>query len=212
MKHFDEKQWIDFVNQTLTTGQRTEMQRHLDAPCVQCAAMVTLWQRVRTAGLAERSYQPPDGAVRALKAAFEASGRRAGRKRAGSVIQALFDSFLQPAPAGARSPRGRVRQVLYRAEPYQIDVQIETTPSGARLLITGQVLDVTHAETVARRIPIVLSNGKGNVVRTFTNEHGEFEGVVEDSGDVELSFVGTNYQPTVITLRDALGRRPGGAQ
>ncbi|HUJ39259.1 MAG TPA: hypothetical protein VLW54_01835 [Candidatus Acidoferrales bacterium] len=212
MKHFEAEEWIDFVNDTLTSGRREEMQRHLDAPCLRCGAMVSLWHRVRKAGQVERSYQPPDGAVRALKAAFEASGRRAGRKRVGSVIQTLFDSFLQPAPSGARSARGRVRQVLYRAEPYQIDVQIETTPSGARLLITGQVLDVTHAETVARRIPVVLSNGKGSVVRTFTNEHGEFEGVVEDSGDVELSFVGNNYQPTVITLRDALGRRPGGAQ
>jgi hypothetical protein len=211
MKHFENEEWIDFVNQTLTSAKRTEVQRHLDTGCSRCGAAAAIWQRVRKTSATEHSFQPPDGAVRAIKAVFDASGRSRRKKKAG-VIQTLFDSFLQPALAGARSSGSRVRQVLYRAEPYQIDVQIEGTPSGQRLMITGQVLDLLHAETVGREIPVVLSNGRGNVVRTVTNEHGEFEGVVEDSGDLELSFIGVNYQPTVITLRDALGSRSGGAR
>ncbi len=211
MKHFENEHWIDFVNQTLTGAKREEMQRHLDEGCKACGTAAALWQRVRQAGTVERGYQPPDGAVRAIKAVFEASGRSRQKHRV-SALKILFDSFLQPAPAGARSSGSRVRQVLYRAEPYQIDVQIEATPSGQRLIVTGQVLNVSHAETVGREIPVVLSNGRGQVVRTVTNEHGEFEGVVEDSGDLELSFVGANYRPTVISLRDALGSKSGGGR
>jgi hypothetical protein len=211
MKHFENKEWIDFVNQTLTTAKRTEMQRHVDAGCSACAAAAAIWKRVRLAGAVERDCRPPDGAVRAIKAAFEVSGRSREKNRA-SALKLLFDSFLQPAPAGARSSGSRVRQVLYRAEPYQIDLQIEATPSGQRLIVTGQVLNVSNAETVGREIPVVLSNGRGQVVRTVTNEHGEFEGVVEDSGDLELSFVGANYRPTVISLRDALGSKQAGAR
>ena len=187
------------------------MQRHLDQGCKGCGTAAALWQRVREAGANERTFQPPEGAVRAIKTAFEASGH-SRKKTAASVIETLFDSFLQPALAGARSSGSRVRQVLYRAEPYQIDVQIEATPSGQRLIVTGQVLNISHAETVGREMPVVLSNGRGSVVRMVTNEHGEFEGVVEDSGDLELSFVGANYKPMVITLRDALGSRPGGVR
>jgi hypothetical protein len=212
MKHFENEEWIDFVNQKLPSAKHKQMQRHLDAGCSHCGAAAATWQRVREAGIVERSYQPPDGAVRAIKAAFEGSGRSAGRRKPSSVIETLFDSFLQPALAGARSSGSRTRQVLYRAEPYQIDVQIEATPSGQRLIVTGQVLNVSHAETVAREIPVVLSNGRGQVVRTITNEHGEFEGVVEDTGDLELSFVGANYRPTVISLRDALGCKQAGAR
>jgi len=212
MKHIANEDWIDFVNHTLTSGRREELQHHLESGCARCAATMAFWKRVRTTGVAERTYQPPEGAVRALKAAFEASGRSVRRKRAASAVQMLFDSFLEPALVGTRSAGTRMRQILYRAAPYQIDVQIEGTPSGRRLLVTGQVIDVTHAQTAGREIPIVLSNGRGNVVRTVTNEHGEFEGVVEDSGDLELSFVGTDYRPTVITLRDALGRGSGGAR
>jgi hypothetical protein len=211
MKHFRNEDWIDLVNQTLSGEKRTELQRHLDEGCERCGAAAGLWQRVRQAGTSENNYQPPDGAVRAVKAAFEASGRSRKKKPTG-VLQTLFDSFLQPALAGARSSGARVRQVLYRADPYQIDVQIETTPSGQRLIVTGQVLNVVHASTVGREISVVLSNRRGSVVRTVTNEHGEFEGVVEDSGDLELSFIGANYQPTVITLRDAMGCRAGGAR
>ena len=209
MKHFRNEDWIDFVNQSLSAGKLDEMQRHL-AGCKSCVAAAELWQRVRQAGASERAFQPPDGPVRAIKAAFGASGCSRKQKPSG-VFDILFDSFLQPAMAGARSSGGRMRQVLYRAEPYQIDVQIEATPSGQRLVITGQVLDAAQSQAGARGIPIVLSNRRGSVVRTMTNEHGEFEGIVEDSGDLDLSFIGANHQPMVITLRDAL-RTSGGAR
>lgn len=211
MKHFQDREWIDFVNQTLTSANRTEMQSHLDRGCKGCGRAAALWQRMRQAGATERSYQPPHGAVRAIKAAFGASGR-SRKKHAASLLEVLFDSFLQPALAGARSTGSRVRHVLYRAEPYQIDMQIQGTPSGERLIVTGQVLNVAQATTVGRQLPVMLSNGRGSVVRMLTNEHGEFEGVLEDSGDLELSFVGANYKPMVITLRDALGSRSGGAR
>jgi hypothetical protein len=212
MKHFENEEWIDFVKHTLPSAKHTEMQRHLDTGCSRCGAAAALWGHVRRAGQVERNYQPPNGAVRAIKAAFEASGRSAGKRKKASVIETLFDSLLQPAFAGVRASGNRTRQVLYRAEPYQIDLQIEATPSGKRLIVTGQVLDLCHAETVGREIPVVLSNGRGNVIRTVTNEHGEFEGVVEDTGDLELSFVGAHYQPTVIILRDALGGKAAGVQ
>lgn len=211
MKHFVNEEWIDFVNQTLTSAKRTEMQRHLDSGCSRCGEAAAIWQRMKEAVRVERNNQPPEGAVRAIKAAFEASGRSRTKKPAG-VLETLFDSFRQPALAGARASGMRTRQVLYRAEPYEIDVQIEATPSGQRLVVTGQVLNVSRAETVGREIPVLLSNGRGQVVRTVTNEHGEFEGVLEDSGNVELTFVGANYQPTMISLRDALGGKGAGAR
>src|SRR5713226_7492556 len=55
----------------------------------------------------------------------------------GGLIQLLFDSFSQPALAGARSAAMRIRQMLYRAEPYQIDIQIEAQPERNRLVVTG---------------------------------------------------------------------------
>jgi hypothetical protein len=212
MRHFAKEEWIDFVNQTVTAEKQTEMQRHLTDGCAPCATAAGLWQRVRKAAAAERKYQPPAGAIRMVKAAFVTSGLAASAGKARRAFEKLFDSFRQPALAGARSSGSRVRQVLYRAEPYQVDVQIENTPHGNSMVVTGQLLDVTHAETVGREIPVVLSNGHGGIVRTVTNEFGEFGGVLEDSGDLELSFVGQGHKPMVISLRDALGRKSRGAR
>jgi len=211
VKHFAREEWIDFVNQTLPAARQTEMQGHLDDGCEHCAKAAGLWQRVRQAARAERNYQPPAGIVRAVKAAFVAS-REAGKEKGRSRVELLFDSFLQPAPAGARSSGAGERQLSYRAEPYQIDVQIEATPHDSRLVVTGQLLDLSNANTVGRGILVELSNGRGNVVRTVTNEFGEFSGVLEDSDDLQIAFTGENYKPTIISLRDAVGRRSRGAR
>jgi hypothetical protein len=209
-KHYGTAQWIDFVNERITSAKRTEMQQHLEGGCAGCAKEATAWQRVRQSAVAEASYQPPADTLRVVKAAFGGSELVAGRKRRRSAVELLFDSLLQPVLQGARSASSGMRQVLYRAEPYQIDVQIEATPSGRRLMVTGQVLDVTHAQTVGREIPVVLSNLRGETVRTLTNEFGEFNAQLENSGDLELSVVGVNCRPVVISLREALGRAAGG--
>ena len=214
MKHFSTNEWIDFVNERITNPQRTEMQQHLEEGCQRCAGTLGMWQRVRRAAASEAGFQPPDGALRTVKAAFAASGRaeaRSGGRRRGAV-ELLFDSLLQPALMGARSVQAGARQVLYRAEPYQIDVQIEPTPSGTRLMVTGQILDASREGTVARQVKVTLSNRKGSIAHMLTNEFGEFEGVVENSGDLELSFGGKRGQPVVISLRDTLARGAGGVQ
>jgi hypothetical protein len=211
-RHYGTVEWVDFVNERITNAKRTEMQHHLERGCAGCSKEVAAWQRVRQSALAEASYQPPAGTLRIVKAAFSGSELAAGKKSRRSAVELLFDSFLQPAVAGARSGGSGIRQVLYRAEPYQIDVQIEATPSGRRLMVTGQVLDVTHAQTVGREMAVVLSNLHGETVRTLTNEFGEFSAQLDNSGDLELSIAGAAHRPVVISLRDALGRAAGGRQ
>jgi hypothetical protein len=127
-----------------------------------------------------------------------------------SLIEVLFDSFLQPAVAGSRSVVIGTRQMLYRADPYQIDIQIEPKPGSNRLVITGQLLDLSHPGVIGRDIQVTLSNRRGNTVLAATNQFGEFSGEIENSGDLELSVPGEADQPIVISLRNALGKLPGG--
>jgi hypothetical protein len=121
----------------------------------------------------------------------------------------LFDSSLQPMVAGARSSGLGTRQMLYRAAPYQIDIQIEANPEGNRLTVTGQLLDISSPYVVGRDVKIILSNHRGNVIHTITNEFGEFRGEIENTGDLELSFFGQGDKSIVISLRNALGKLPG---
>jgi hypothetical protein len=210
MKHFSAQEWIDFVNHVIKGNQQEAMQRHLATGCKRCAETASLWQKVSKTAVAEASYQPPAGIVRLAKAEFATAGMAQPQKESRGVIEVLFDSFLQPAAAGARSVVIGTRQMLYRADPYQIDIQIEPKPGGHRLVITGQLLDLSHPGVIGRDILVTLSNGRGNTVIAGTSQFGEFSGEIENSGDLELTIPGEGDKPIVISLRNALGNLHGG--
>jgi hypothetical protein len=100
--------------------------------------------------------------------------------------------------------------MLYRADPYQVDIQIEAKPEGNRMVITGQLLDISRPDIVGPEIQVSFSNKRGSVVHAVTNKFGEFRGEIENSGDLELSFPRPDEKPIVISLRNALDRMPGG--
>ena len=209
MKHFTTEEWIDFVNQVTSPKQQIAMQKHLGTGCKRCQEKEALWQRVQNTATREATYQPSVADVRIAKAAFSAAGRAVRSNEKRGFVELLFDSSMQPLLAGACSGSLGSRQMLYRADPYQIDIQIEAKPEGDRLVVTGQLLDVSTPGIVGRDVKITLSNHRGNVVHTISNQFGEFSGEVENTGDLELSFPAHGDNPIVISLRNALGNLPG---
>jgi len=208
MEHFTTEKWIDFVNQAVDTSEKKSMEHHLKQGCKRCMKTVSLWQRVQQLAASEANYQPPKDAVRIAKATFAGAGLADQRKGAGSRIKVLFDSFLQPVFEGARSAGAGTRQMLYRADPFQIDVQLEAKPGGNRIVITGQLLNLNSPGIIAQDTRVVLSNMRGQIVHAVTNQFGEFSGELENSGDLQMTFTNPGSQPFVISLRDALGSLP----
>ena len=208
MEHFSVEKWIDFVNEAVTTNERELMDSHLHIGCKSCQQTVSLWKRVRSTAAAEGNYQPPESAVRIAKAAFAGGGLGSQKKRSESRVKVLFDSFLQPVLAGVRSAGAGTRQMLYRADPYQIDVQLEMKPSGNRVVVTGQLLNLSNPKVIAAGTRILVSNMQGDVVHAVANQFGEFSGEVKNSGDLQLTFATPSGEPIVISLREALGRLP----
>lgn len=208
MKHFTTEKWIDFVNQAVSRKDSEEMEKHLKEGCKSCQEAVSMWQRVQKSAVAEMNYQPPADTVRVVKAAFAAAGLKGQRKESRSRISVLFDSFLQPVIEGARSAATDSRQMLYRADPFQIDVQIEAKPGTNDLMVTGQLLDLTNPAIAGQNINVTLSNLRGHVVHAVSNRNGEFTCEIKNSGDLQITFAGGRGEPIVISLRDALGRMP----
>ena len=207
MKHLKVVEWNN-VSRNVVPGQRRKpIQNHPGAhrnPRNHYVKTPALWQKVANATAAEANYQPAAESVRVAKAAFAIASLTATDREVVRLAQLLFDSFSHPAPAGIRSAPTRIRQLLYRAQPYQIDLQIELRQETNRLVVTGQLLDVSHPEMIGRDVHVTLSNRRGSVVKTMTNQHGEFRGEVENSGDLEVSFAGTGGKPVVILLPKAL--------
>jgi hypothetical protein len=210
MKHVTTDEGIDLVNQVLSPSQRLALERHLECGCERCMRAITRWRRVRRIAAAEASYQPPKEAVRIAKAAFAGSPWARVRKASG-VIEVLFDSFLQPALEGVRSAGAGTRRMLYRADRFQVDLQIEAQ-GGGNVIVTGQLLDLNDPEVVGSHVPLMVSNMRGGVIRATTNQYGEFREEIEGTGDLELVFHGANDKPITISLHDVLGSQSGGKQ
>ena len=208
MEHFNVEKWIDFVNQAVTTNEKARMDKHFALGCQSCQATVSLWQRVRASAVVEGNYQPPESAVRIAKAAFSDVGLAQRKKGSASRVKVLFDSFLRPMLEGVRSAGAGTRQMLYRADPYQIDVQLEMKPGGNRIVVTGQLLNLSDPKIIAAGTRILVSNMHGDVVHTSANQFGEFSGELKNSGDLQLTFATPSGAPIVISLREALGRLP----
>jgi hypothetical protein len=207
MEHFTSEKWIDFVNQVVTTNENQLMEKHLKQGCQRCSETVSLWQRVRQSTISEANFQPPLAAVRIAKAAF-AGVEPARQGKAAGRLRVLFDSLVHPVLEGARSARANSRQMLYRADPFQIDLLVEVKPGGNRILVTGQILGLSNPETIVRDTRIFLSNMRGQAVVAVTNQFGEFCGEIENSGDIEMTFTSPDGKPIVISLPDALGHLP----
>jgi len=208
MEHFTTELWIDFVNQAVDSRKNQLMAQHLKQGCKRCEETVSLWQRVRQSAASEANYRPSEDVVRVAKATFAGAGLAGQRKGTGSRIKVLFDSFLQPVVEGARSAATATRQMLYRADPFQIDIQVEAKPEGNRIVVTGQLLNLSSPAIIGEGARIVLSNMRGHVVHAVTNQFGEFSGEIENSGDLQMTFASPGAQPIVISLRDALGSLP----
>ena len=202
MKHLKVVEWNHLLSHVPPGHQRKVMQ-----PCHGTSRnprAAALWQKVANTTAVEANYQPAAETVRVAKAAFAVASLTASGREVVRLAQLLFDSFSHPAPAGIRSAPTRIRQLLYRAQPYQIDLQIELRQESNRLVVTGQLLDVSHPDMIGRDVQVTLSNRRGSVVKTTTNQNGEFRGEVENSGDLEVSFSGGTAKPIVILLPKAL--------
>jgi hypothetical protein len=102
------------------------------------------------------------------------------------IAKLVFDSLSRPVIEGVRLTQSPVRQLLYRADAYSIDLQIahsEESVAG----VYGQVLreGETRFDSV-NGLRIELA-GEGLVLHsTLTNEMGEFEFAKVRQGDYEL--------------------------
>lgn len=204
MLQFRSFERVDFGSHLACGDRRKQTKEHQARDRKDHPETETLWQKVARSGAAEASYQPPPQKVRAVKSAFEMNGRAAGRRETGGLLRLLYDSFSQPALVGVRSGSLRIRQMLYRADPYQIDFQIESQLEQNRIVVTGQLVDLSHPEMVGRDVEVTISDGRESVIKTMTNQFGEFGGEVDNSGNLEITFVGRTGKPIVILLRGPL--------
>jgi hypothetical protein len=201
-KHFGNEDWADFANGQVHGERKEAMQRHLTAGCKACSNALALWTRVSETARRESAFQPPDSALRHVRAAFSMLAEKKHRK-AFEVPKLVFDSLWQPAMAGVRSTLSAPRQVLYRAGDFAVEMRIEPEPNSERVNIAGQVSKANPQTQGLVKIPVIVSSPKGKLSDTRTNDFGEFQIAVVPSAGLCISFEVEKEREVSIPLESA---------
>jgi hypothetical protein len=183
-QHFSDEQWSDYVRNLTAPGIVVEIQRHLDSGCKECEAAARFWSTFYEVSPHAFEFQPPAEVIRAVEASF-ASRNFTLRRKSSVVARVIFDSMLQPAPAGVRSSRHSPRRIVSRVGRWVIDLQLEQT-SGKKLIVTGQVINRPWLARAAPALDISLMREQVVLGRSATNQFGEFQVSGESGSDLHL--------------------------
>lgn len=183
MEHFSEELFADVVRGINSNGH-ADLQKHLADRCSQCTHALDTWLRVQSITAREKTYCPPDNAVRMVKLEFKA--RHAEEVEA----KLVFDSMAQPAFAGVRSAgAAAARQIVYEVEGMMVDLRFDRPHRSSCISLIGQVLDQNAPRVSLANAAVMLWNEKGLVLaETRTNGLGEFQLEFELQNRLRLSI------------------------
>jgi hypothetical protein len=183
MKHFTIWEWVDFVGSNAEPGVQAAMGGHLTG-CAKCQRLVETLTAVAEVSRRESLYEPPARAIRYAKAIYS-QYRPENSGLIQVLAQLMFDSAVAPLPAGIRSEDRLSRHLVYQAESYYLDLQLEYQPSG-RVTLVGQLANQSAPAISTANVPVCLMERTTLLATTLCNQLGEFHLECESSRNLRL--------------------------
>lgn len=121
----------------------------------------------------EAQSDPPEWVVERALALFPSPVAKPASDWIRHVGEILFDSWHSPALAGLRAGRGSSRQLRYRADDLEVELQLERVSGGRGLQIVGLVSTSPGPQGLGRAT-IDLCAGD-QIHATECNGFGEFQ-------------------------------------
>ena len=185
MAHFDNWHWADFVRGLCDAPTQSAMQAHLASGCQSCQRTVVRLRAIVVAAKAEASVAPPDYAVRYAEAVYSHSRLESKLERL--VARLVYDSALEPLPAGIRTGERTSRRAMFAAGDHQVDLQLDREPTSDVVTLIGQVVGRVQASNFAD-VPVWLMQQDSIVTSTTCNTFGEFQLEYEPRRNLRLLF------------------------
>ena len=199
MNHFTLGEWTDFVRKLKGRSATAQMQQHLDQGCRQCLKVVRIWKDLFAFMSNERRWSPPDRALRSVRGYY--SSLKAGKResRVAAIARLLFDSFLEPVPAGLRSSQSSPRQLVYSAGSLLIDLRLERRVG--RISIVGQAQRRSPSGRRIAPTEVLLVQESKRVARTRCNQFGEFQFSLRSEAGEHVSIILKGPKTFVVPLQ-----------
>jgi hypothetical protein len=171
MKHFSVWELVDFARGIVEPGIRSAMNAHLGS-CASCRRTVEMLRTVADLAVKEHGYEPPEHTMRYARAIYSLHRpEKSGLARL--IARLVHDSARQPLPAGIRAEDRLSRHLVYQAESYYLDLQLEYQPSG-RVTLIGQLANQGEPALSTANVPVCLMERATLLATTLCNQLGEF--------------------------------------
>ena len=206
--HFTDEIWADYVRGLSAPGDASVIEQHLRSGCDSCLRSFRFWQAFVDNAAGEARIQIPEQDLQGGRAAYSQWFRRYSLPTRARMARLIFDSLLQPLPAGIRGGGPSPRRILATLGSWSVDLRLES-PSDQRIFMAGQVLRSGKGGTPLKA-PVVLLSGGALLAETSTNDFGEFQLQFDKTSNLRLYVAIAASRPMGIDLPDLSTGPTGG--
>ncbi len=199
-KHFTDERWYDYVRGVLAAAGVAAIEQHLERGCEECRQSFRLWRTVAETASNEVRAAVPEGLERMAHAAYIGWRQLSLLPRRATMARILFDSLLEPLPAGVRSEASSGRRILGRAGSWSFDLRFEPA-AGKHLFLMGQVLRSGRGRGRGA-LPVLLMSTDTVIAETAANQFGEFQLQFDQAKDLRIYIDVPGNRPIGISLPD----------
>ena len=175
---------LDWIDGRLAKGQEKFWRDHLEL-CKECTRDVEGWRELKTNLRRPYLRSASSETIRQVTQIFRPAPPKTESRLRQVMASLIFDSFLDPALAGARGTSVSARQLVMRAEEFDIHIKIWGDPDHRQML--GQLLPRSGARFVEAARFHLLQNGE-RLETASVDETGEFHFLDVPEGDLSLQI------------------------
>ncbi|HYR91583.1 MAG TPA: hypothetical protein VE422_46445 [Terriglobia bacterium] len=174
---------LDLLDGRMEQGEETFWKDHLQS-CKGCKGELSVWQQLGTDMKRFHLMSAPDEDVKKAIHIFSRQSERVQATLRHLIATIMIDSFREPAFAGSRGAAGTARQLVLRAEEFDIHIKIWGEREHRQML--GQLLP--RGETFVRVARFHLLRNGERLETTGVDDVGEFHFTEVPEGDLSLQI------------------------
>jgi predicted anti-sigma-YlaC factor YlaD len=130
-RHLDTRALLDYLEDRLAAAERDRVEDHLAGPCPACRDRLRDVGRRLEIMRADREREAPEALRARALAAFDVlAPSRQPRETAWRTAALVFDSVLDPLPAGLRRTVGEARWLRFSLGDHLLDMEVEPEAGG----------------------------------------------------------------------------------
>lgn len=175
MDCFPFRKLLDFSEGLLESQEKQALLAHIASGCQRCRADADYLTALITLMRTDRSQTAPAHTLQAVMDLFDKKPPSTSvdfiRRKITAIL--AFNSFQPPALAGVRNLRGFGKQLLFKADGYDIDLRFNSSDQTDLESLLGQVLQKDTGAGVAGAVVSLSTEGE-QILLTATDAFGIF--------------------------------------